>query len=153
MVPITDSGWAESVNQWGLGGYRSAVLAFAAALEIQKSDLSAVRLLRPSLGGLIEAFWNAPTSSEARRWGSFPWNCGQGGDSRMEPLANRRSLSGEFFKKILSKCGVKRNSNPWEWRAGSVSISSFPYRLAFHAPKLIRKTKGHLRELKKDLRH
>lgn len=153
VVPITDSGWAESVNQWGLGGYRSAVLAFAAALEIQKSDLSAVRLLRPSLGGLIEAFWNAPTSSEARRWGSFPWNCGQGGDSRMEPLANRRSLSGEFFKKILSKCGVKRNSNPWEWRAGSVSISSFPYRLAFHAPKLIRKTKGHLRELKKDLRH
>ena len=102
-----DQGWAGPVAAWGLGTVRAAVAGFAEALALDAASREAALALRPTIGALLRDFWLDPTPAEARAWGAFPFNLGEGHGSYVAALADpygpadlRRALKGG---KLLKK--------------------------------------------------
>jgi hypothetical protein len=96
-----DPSWAGPVAAWGLGTVRSAVAGFAEALDLAEASREATLALRPVIGALLHDFWLAPEPAEARAWGAFPFNLGEGHGSYLAPLGDpygpadlRRALKG-----------------------------------------------------------
>jgi hypothetical protein len=84
VLPELTSPANEPAAAWGLGLYRSVLLAFAAALGppegIARGDL------RPVIHQVLDAFWCRPTRAEALAWGSYPYDSDPAG-SAVRPLA------------------------------------------------------------------
>jgi len=74
----------EAANTWGLPLYRSALCAFAAALD--SGHGLPVGEQRPLVHQLLEAFWCHPTRAEALAWGSYPYDSDPAGTA-VRPLA------------------------------------------------------------------
>lgn len=149
IVPDLEKSWAAVVESWGLSTFRSAVLSVAENLNISEEDLSRAKAMRPHLRKLVDLFWETPTREEALQWGRFPWNNGQGSDSGLSCLAQRRTLTGKLFAIGMKKIRKTAWSRPWEWRHGTQMISSVPYRLAWLAPAYARQIKASIRSLRK----
>lgn len=143
-----DANWDGTVEAWGFDTYRSAVFSVAKSLNLSSEDLGKLKLLRPALAKLVTAFWDNPSKRQTQIWGSFPWNCGQGGDSRFEPLARRRVLSKELACKAVKKFRSANMNRPWEWRQGSAALSSIAYKSVYFAPAFLGRIKKALRLLK-----
>jgi hypothetical protein len=88
----TDPDWAGPVAAWGLGTVRAAITAFAEALEPGTLSNEDVLAGRPLIGELLHDFWLHPEPEEARAWGAFPFNLGEGHGSFMAPLAEHYGL-------------------------------------------------------------
>jgi hypothetical protein len=102
-----DEGWAGPVAAWGLPTVRAAIVAFAEALGLEAAAPAEARALRPVIADLLRAFWLSPGPAEARAWGAFPFNLGEGHGSFTAALGDpyrlgdlRRLLSGG---KLLKK--------------------------------------------------
>jgi hypothetical protein len=84
ILPELMSSANESAAAWGLGLYRSVLLAFAAALGppegIAQGDV------RPVIHQVLDAFWCRPTRAEALAWGSYPYDSDPAGTA-VRPLA------------------------------------------------------------------
>jgi hypothetical protein len=93
---------------WGLELYRSALYAFAAALEpgwrFPPGDT------RPVVHQVLDAFWCHPTDAEALAWGSYPYDSDPVGTA-IRPLARPFSVDDHV-------------RGDRAWLAGSLALSS-----------------------------
>lgn len=112
----TDPGWAGPVAAWGLGTVRAAIAAFAEALASGgvSGDLAAaeIRAVRPVIGDLLEEFWLRPEPGEARAWGAFPFNLGEGHGSFIAPLAEPFGLA-DLTKGLRGAKGLRKHEHFW----------------------------------------
>ena len=114
-----DPGWAGPVAAWGLPTVRAAVEAFAEALAPAPVSAAEIGALRPVIGALLRDFWLDPSPDEARAWGAFPFNLGEGHGSFVAALAEpyglarpapgaRRRQGAEEARAFLGRGGARR---------------------------------------------
>ncbi len=89
----TDPAWAAPVAAWGLGTVRAAIAAFTEALDPVALSAADILAVRPVIGDLLHDFWLRPEPAEARAWGAFPFNLGEGHGSFIAPLAEPYDLA------------------------------------------------------------
>ncbi len=87
VVPEIAPGGEARMQAWGLPVVRRTLAAVADGLDVDGLDLAATLALRAPIRDLLEAFWMRPTPAEARAWGAFPVEIGEGHGSRAVPLA------------------------------------------------------------------
>jgi len=135
-----DPSWAGSVAAWGLGTVRATLDAVAAGVAARLEDPAgagdAALALRPAVADLLRAFWLAPAPAEARAWGAFPFNLGEGHGSYTAALAEaygpddlRRGLSGG---KVLKK-------HEHFWVEGALALTPGPLRAPLAAARRLRR--------------
>ena len=89
----TDPAWAAPVAAWGLGTVRATIAAFTEALDPVALSAADILAFRPAIGDLLHDFWLRPEPAEARVWGAFPFNLGEGHGSFIAPLAEPYALA------------------------------------------------------------
>ena len=99
-----DPGWAGPVAAWGLGTVRAAIAAFAEALAPAPLSAADLRALRPVIGALLRDFWLHPEPAEARAWGAFPFNLGEGHGSFVAALAEPYGLADLARRSRAASC-------------------------------------------------
>lgn len=73
---------------WGLPIVRATLHAAARNVVVEGIEAGHLLALHGVIGRLLEAFWQEPTPAEARAWGCFPWDAGQGHEADVHPLAD-----------------------------------------------------------------
>jgi FMN phosphatase YigB (HAD superfamily) len=78
IIPVLDPSRDDEVSAWGLDIVYDVVGEFASSLQVSgKIENTGVELAQ-ALADVIDLFWSSPSRAEARKWGSFPWETGQG---------------------------------------------------------------------------
>lgn len=138
----TDPAWAGPVAAWGLGTVRATLDAFAAALagELARdpgmATPEAVLALRPAIGDLLRAFWLHPTPAEARAWGAFPFNLGEGHGSFTAALAEPYGLAD---LRRAAKGGKALKKHEHFWVEGGLAATPAPFRLILATARRLRR--------------
>jgi hypothetical protein len=134
-----DPAWAGPVAAWGLGTVRAAIAAFTEALRLDAASVPEVLAVRPVIGDLLRDFWLRPEPAEARAWGGFPFNLGEGHGSFTAPLADpyglrdlRRALRGG---KLLKK-------HEHFWVEGALAASPAPLGALLRGARRLRRRKA-----------
>lgn len=78
IVPILDLSRDDEVSAWGLDMVYDVVGEFASSLQLSEGIESTGVELGHALADVIDIFWSSPSRAEANKWGSFPWETGQG---------------------------------------------------------------------------
>ena len=107
------------IVSWGQPELRRCVLSFAERAGNSMSTINS-EVLRIACEKLLKEFWESPSRYEARKWGAFPYEQDQSGQS-VKQLINpynmaqlRSRFTGTYF-------GV-------DWKAGSIELSPSPIR-------------------------
>ena len=87
IVPVLAGGAAARMRAFGLPLFRRTLIAVCDALDPGALDLAALEGMRGPIRDLLEAFWLRPTPEEARAWGAFPVEIGEGDGGRAMALA------------------------------------------------------------------
>jgi hypothetical protein len=87
VVPVLADGAAARMRAFGLPLFRRTLLAVCDALDPAALELAALEGMRGPIRDLLEAFWMRPTPEEARAWGAFPVEIGEGDGGRALGLA------------------------------------------------------------------
>lgn len=137
-----DESWAGPVAAWGLATVRATLQAVAKDVAARLDPAAAgaageaALALRPALADTLRAFWLAPDPAEARAWGAFPFNLGEGHGSYMASLAEpygpadlRRALQGA---KVLKK-------HEHFWVEGALAMTPGPLRAPLAAARRLRR--------------
>ena len=127
MRPELARGFAARVRAWGLPTMRGALLAAAAALPLEGVDAERVAAMRAPIRALLAAFWTAPTPAEARAWGGFPLDLGEGRGSRAAPLA--APFGPRDLARLLGRRGSLKKDEHF-WVEGALAMSPGPLRAA-----------------------
>ena len=109
----------DNIVSWGQPVLRQCILSFAAQAGSTMNDMDS-ELLRATCEKLLRKFWEAPDWHEAKKWGAFPYEQDQTGQTVRE-LANPYNMT--QFKSRLSN-----NYSGIDWKAGSVELSPSPIR-------------------------
>ena len=129
IEPEVDPTWAGPVAAWGLGTVRAAIAAFAESLagtvgnEAGPEAVTAddILALRPAIGALLRDFWLDPAPAEARAWGAFPFNLGEGHGSYVAPLADAYGPA-DLARVLKGRRMWKKHEN--FWIEGAVAASN-----------------------------
>ena len=113
-----DAAWAGPVAAWGLGTVRAAIAGFAEALALDAASAEAALALRPVIGALLRDFWLDPTPAEARAWGAFPFNLGEGHGSYVAALADPYGPA-DLARALKGGRLLKKHEHFWVSRARS----------------------------------
>ena len=108
----TDPAWAGPVAAWGLGTVRAAIAAFAEALDPGALTAADLRAVRPVIGALLHDFWLHPEPAEARAWGAFPFNLGEGHGSFIAPLAEPYGLA-DLARSLKGGKALRKHEHFW----------------------------------------
>jgi len=92
VEPQLEATWAPRVVSWGLPIVRDAVMDLASDLSLRSVTRHNIVTTTVPLKALREAFWNRPGRAEAKAWGAFPWDAGQGIETAITPLAESYSI-------------------------------------------------------------
>ncbi len=109
----------ENIEAWGQPLVRHCVLAYAANAGAEMNQMSAAAL-RDICEQLLVAFWASPTRIEAEKWGAFPYEQDQRGQTI-------RQLSNPYNWAQL-KSRLRNNYTGVDWKAGSIELSPIPVR-------------------------
>jgi hypothetical protein len=112
IEPEVDEGWAGPIAAWGLPTVRAAIVAFAEALGLEAATPGDARALRPVIADLLRAFWLSPAPAEARAWGAFPFNLGEGHGSFTAALGDPYGLA-DLRRWLGGGKLLKRHENFW----------------------------------------
>ena len=107
------------VVSWGQPELRRCVLSFAENAGALMSTIDA-EALRVVCEKLLTTFWNSPNTHEARKWGAFPYEQDQTGQS-IKQLTNPYNLAQLKSRLSGTYSGI-------DWKAGSVQLSPSPIR-------------------------
>lgn len=107
------------VVSWGQPELRRCVLSFAENAGALMSTIDAEEL-RVVCEKLLTTFWNSPNTHEARKWGAFPYEQDQTGQS-IKQLTNPYNLAQLKSRLSGTYSGI-------DWKAGSVQLSPSPIR-------------------------
>lgn len=121
VVPDLAPGWEARMQVWGLPVVRRTLAAVAEQLDVSGLDLAALEAMRGPIRDLFEAFWLDPTAAEARAWGAFPVEIGEGHGSRALPLAEAYR-SAELFGLVTGRAKMRRHR--YFWIEGALAMTS-----------------------------
>jgi hypothetical protein len=130
-----DPGWAGPVAAWGLPTVRAAVAAFAEALAPAPASAAEIRALRPLIGALLRDFWMRPSAEEARAWGAFPFNLGEGHGSFVARLAEPYGIA-DLRRALRGGRALRRHEHFWV--EGALAASPAPVRTLLFAARRLR---------------
>lgn len=108
-----------AVVSWGQPLLRSCVLEFAKRAGGSASEIEP-ELLRDVCVKLLREFWEKPNRYEAKRWGTFPYEQDQTGQS-IRQLANPYNIA-----QLRARVGNYYSGA--DWKAGSIELSPSPLR-------------------------
>lgn len=127
VVPELAPGWEARMRAWGLGELRRTVAAVAARLDPAALTPAALREMRGPVRDLIEAFWLDPTAAEARAWGAFPVEIGEGHGARALPLAEPYRAA-DAMGLIAGRARMRRHK--YFWTEGALAMTPAALRAA-----------------------
>ncbi len=137
----TDPAWAGPVAAWGLGTVRATLDAFAGALAAELAgppSAGAVLALRPVIGDLLRSFWLDPAPAEARAWGSFPFNLGEGHGSFTAALATPYRVAD---LRRVAKGGKALKKHEHFWVEGGIAATPQPLRTLISTARRLRRAR------------
>ena len=108
-----------NIVSWGQPVLRKCVLNFAAQAGIFMNEIDP-ELLRVASEELLCEFWDNPTWQEANKWGAFPYEQDQTGQT-IRKLANPYNLAQLRTRLSGTYSGI-------DWKAGSIELSPVPMR-------------------------
>ena len=111
------------MRAWGLPVVRRTVAAVAETLDVAGLDLEAALAMRGPVRDLIEAFWMRPGRAEARAWGAFPVEIGEGHGSRAVALAEPYR-TGDLVPLLLGRGRMRRHL--YFWTEGALAMTPAP---------------------------
>jgi len=101
-------------ERWGIGLYRSTLLAVADAVP-----LTAAGDPRPLIHTVMRAFWVEPTRAEAAAWGAYPYDSDPTGTAA-------RSLARPFSPAEIAAAGDHLDRGDRAWLFGSLALTDPP---------------------------
>ncbi|PIQ84092.1 MAG: hypothetical protein COV75_04005 [Candidatus Omnitrophica bacterium CG11_big_fil_rev_8_21_14_0_20_63_9] len=120
VVPELKVDGNQAVKEWGLQVVQETVRNFVGQLVLKHAWTNIWADTRPAIVDLLKHFSRSPSPTEASGWGSFPSEDDQLG-SYFRPLARPYGWRKVCEALLTGRVGRRY---PWEWRAGSFSISS-----------------------------
>ena len=116
-VPLLAPAGSNAALEWGLRAYQDQVCRYAvrASQGLAKlawdATLDEVEGLRPYLLANLRTLWNYPTSAEAARWGSFPFE-GDSGTGVLARAVTWRDIAG--YVRSAGNPGRRPRFGPWQ---------------------------------------
>jgi hypothetical protein len=124
-----DPSWASPVAAWGLGTVRATLAAVAEGVATRLDPGTGAgaqaAALRPVVTDLLRGFWLRPTLEEARAWGAFPFNLGEGHGSFTAPLAAPYG-PGDLARALRGGRALKKHEHFWV--EGALAMTPAPLR-------------------------
>lgn len=113
-------------QEWGLGLFRTTVLAFVEALVLEDDLVDVGADLRGAVVEVCREFWLSPTAAEAQAWGGFVYED--------DPVGLSRGVLASAYGLRDIVDGIRRRQVDHErrvWRGGSLQMSGPVTRLAY----------------------
>jgi hypothetical protein len=132
---------------WGLREMQSAAVRVAELVAPSLGDASLHVDLTALVWDVLRAFWLAPTATEARAWGSFPWE--EETATPFSPVAEPVSAAAVVRRWRDGEPGLRRLNS---WRAGSAVVSRQPWRSLLQLRAVQERYEQRLRRLPRRLR-
>jgi hypothetical protein len=136
VVPDIAPGWDARMRTWGLPLVRRTLDAVVEGLDVTGLDLPAVLSMRAPVRDLLEAFWMHPTAAEARAWGAFPVEIGEGHGSRAVPLAEPYR-AGELVPLVTGRARMRKHL--YFWTEGALAMTPLPLRASLRTMRALRR--------------
>jgi hypothetical protein len=92
--------------------------------------------MRAPIRDLLEAFWMHPTAAEARAWGTFPVEIGEGHGSRAVPLAEPYR-PGELVPLVTGRARMRKHL--YFWTEGALAMTPLPLRASLRTMRALRR--------------
>lgn len=118
----------ERALRWGLETLQVVVCRVAEHLIDLPLPASSEIDLRPTVGALLETFWNNPSYNESTAWGQHQVESDQATADTI-PLARPYSVLDVLWLAARGRVAGR----PWDWRSASLRLSSLPIRIAVKA--------------------
>ena len=107
------------IETWGQPELRRCVVSFAAQAGLIMNSIDN-EVLRVACEKLLKEFWESPNRYEAEKWGAFPYEQDQTGQS-VRQLTNPYNLAQLKSRLTGTYSGI-------DWKAGSLELSPSPIR-------------------------
>lgn len=133
IVPLLESTWAGRMKDWGLPVVRDTLKVF---LDAFATDVDFHRIgtaVRAPLTEIITQFWCHPNVREARAFGQFPRELGQGEEIHSEPFATPYRWRDVPTFARHGRDADKDLGHHYTWHEGSMMITPQPVRDAIRA--------------------
>ncbi len=135
VVPEIAPGWDTRMQEWGLPVVRRTLAAVAEGLNVAELDLDGTLSMRGPIRDLLEAFWMHPTAAEARAWGAFPIEIGEGHGSRATALAEPYR-AGDLLPLVTGRARMRKHL--YFWTEGALAMTPAPLAGTLRALRAVR---------------
>lgn len=119
-----------SVETWGQPRLRECVVDLAHRVGEHMNGVE-TEMLRSTVESLLLTFWDTPSYHEALKWGQFPYEQDQTGQS-IKQLASPYTLASVWLK-------LKGSHSDIDWKAGSIELTSSPLKQCLKLREKFRK--------------
>ncbi len=123
VVPEIAPGWEARMRTWGLPVVRRTLAFVAEGLDVAGLDLKGIASMRGPIRDLLEAFWMRPAAAEARAWGAFPVEIGEGHGSRAAVLAEPYR-TGDLLPLLTGRGRMRKHL--YFWTEGALAMTPAP---------------------------
>jgi len=124
VVPVLEPTWGHRMEAWGLDVVTATVDAFIDAFTFDGEFGRVYQALRTPLAEIITRFWRDPTAEEAKAFGQFPRELGQGDEIHSEPFAMSYRWRDVLAFAKHGREADKALGHHYTWHEGSMAITS-----------------------------
>lgn len=117
--PIVEFNHSSALSAWGLRKHREAIECFIETVVLDEDLVNIDADTRESTIASLRRFVTQPTKSEAKAWGSFPFEVSDDGSSVVANLAK----SYEWTEVFRSHREGERRRKWFHWREGSLALT------------------------------
>ncbi len=135
VAPEIAPGWEARMRAWGLPVVRRTLAAVTEALDVAGLDLEGTLSMRAPIRDLVEAFWMRPGAAEARAWGAFPVEIGEGHGSRAAALAEPYR-TGDLLPLLTGRGRMRKHL--YFWTEGALAMTPAPLAATLRALRAAR---------------
>jgi len=133
IVPVLESTWAGRMEEWGLETVRTTINFFLDAFTYDTAVQRSATAVCTPLAEIISQFWCHPTLGEAKAFGQFPRELGQGDEIHSEPFAMSYRWRDVLVFAKHGREADKALGHHYTWHEGSMMITPLPVRNAIRA--------------------
>ena len=123
------------MRDWGLPVVREALARVCDHLDTDGLSPAALEAMRAPVRDLLEAFWMHPTAEEARAWGAFPVEIGEGHGGRAVPLAEPYAPA-DLFALVGGRARMRKHI--YFWTDGALAMTAPTLRTSLRALRSVR---------------
>ena len=135
VEPELAPGGEARMRDWGLPVVREALARVCDHLDTDGLSPAALEAMRAPVRDLLEAFWMHPTAEEARAWGAFPVEIGEGHGGRAVPLAEPYAPA-DLFALVGGRARMRKHI--YFWTDGALAMTAPTLRTSLRALRSVR---------------